>query len=138
MQGFLNSVRDRVSRFMYGRYGGDQLGMTLVVASVVCTVVASLAGWRWLSLLSIVLVLVELWRMLSRDHAARSNENQAFLSAVATPRAWVRRQQGKWANRKTKAYVRCPHCHAEFALPKGKGRLRATCPKCGQKSEHTV
>ena len=68
----------------------------------------------------------------------RTRENEAFLSAIEKPRAWIHRQQGKWANRNTRAYVRCPYCHTEFALPKGKGKLRATCPHCGQKSEHRV
>ena len=44
----------------------------------------------------------------------------------------------RWENRDTKAYVRCPNCHKQFALPKGKGKLRATCPYCGEKSVHKV
>lgn len=137
MQDFLNKLRDSVARFMYGRYGGDQLGLTLLVIALLCSLVGPWVG-RWLSIVSTVLIIVALYRMLSRDHAARSRENQAFLQATAKPRSWIHRNKVKWDNRKTKAYVRCPHCHSEFALPKGKGHVRATCPKCGEKSEHTV
>ena len=87
------------------------------------------------AMVSLAALAFELWRMYSRDIPARARENQAYLDITEKPRSWIRRQRGKWANRKVKAYVRCPHCHAEFALPKGKGKLRATCPKCGKKAE---
>ena len=138
MQDFLNKLRDGYARFMYGRYGGDQLGFLLVIVSLVLSLITSLSGVRLLSALSLTLLLIEVWRMFSKDIAARSRENSAYLSATEKPRTWVRRRAARWSNRKTKAYVRCPHCHKEFALPKGKGKLRATCPHCGQKSEHTV
>ena len=138
MKDFLNKLREDYIRFMYGRYGGDQLGFLLVTISIIATILSGFTRWRWLNILSLVLLAIEAWRMLSRDIPARARENQAYLDATAKPRSWIRRQRGKWANRKTKAYVRCPHCHAEFALPKGRGKLRATCPRCGQKSEHTV
>ena len=138
MRDFLNKLRESHLRFMRNRYGGDQLGLVIVSLSLVCTIITWLTHWRWLSVVSLAALAFELWRMYSRDIPARARENQAYLDITEQPRSWIRRQRGKWANRKVKAYVRCPHCHAEFALPKGKGKLRATCPKCGKKSEHTV
>ena len=137
MREFLDKVKSSVGHFMAGRYGSDQLGLTLVVAGFILSLLAQFAG-RWLSVVALALVVVAVVRMLSKDRASRAKENQAFLMLLAKPRAWFRRQQTKWKNRDTKAYVRCPHCHGEFALPKGKGHLRATCPHCGEKSEHTV
>lgn len=137
MQDFMDRVRRSFSRFMSGRYGGDQLGMVLIVVSLVLTLLSAIAG-RWLNIFASLIAICECYRILSKNYAARRRENAAYLNAVAKPRAWVVRQYTKFVNRKTKAYVRCPHCNAEFALPKGKGRLRATCPKCGEKSEHTV
>ena len=137
MQEFLDKVRAGVQKFMSGRYGGDQLGTTLVVVSLIFSILANWLG-RWLTIVALVLLVVAFARILSRNIEARRKENRAFLNAVAAPGKWFRRQRTKFVNRKTKAYVRCPHCNAEFALPKGEGRLRATCPKCGEKSEHTV
>lgn len=137
MQEYLNKLRTSVQKFMAGRYGGDQLGTALVVLSLVFSILANWVG-RWMTIIALVLLVVAFARILSSNVAARERENRAFLMLFARPAAWIHRQRVKFANRKTKAYVRCPHCHAEFALPKGKGHLRATCPKCGQKSEHTV
>ena len=138
MRDFLNKLRESHLRFMRSRYGGDQLGLVIVSFSLLCTLITWLTHWRWVSVVSLAALAIELWRMYSRDIPARARENQAYLDITEKPRSWIRRQRSKWANRKVKAYVRCPHCHAEFALPKGKGKLRATCPKCGKKSEHTV
>lgn len=133
----MSKVRSFFSGGMNGRYGADQLGTTLVVSALVLAILANWWG-RWLGIVSLLLLVAVLLRAFSRDLAARRKENRAFLGVVARPLRWCKRQQVKFANRKTKAYVRCPHCGTEFALPKGRGRLRATCPTCGQKSEHTV
>jgi len=133
MEGFSRKVAQQ----MEGRYGYDQLGVLLLVLSLVFLVLDF--WWRpWAMIVAWVLLIVQTVRMLSRNYEARRRENEAFQRVIAGPASWVRRTRSKWANRKTKAYVRCPHCHAEFALPKGKGKLRATCPKCGEKSVHTV
>lgn len=137
MQDFLEKIRSAMSNFMYGRYGADQLGLTLLVIAIIFSFLA-IPFSSYLNIVSLLLAIVAVVRLLSRNIPARRSENRAFLTFFAKPINWVRRQYKKWTNRKTKAYVRCPYCHAEFALPKGKGKLRATCPKCGQKSEHTV
>ena len=137
MQGFLDKVKNGIATFMDGRYGGDQLGVVLVAFALILSLLSNVAG-KWLLILALAALVYAIVRMLSRDKAARNKENVAFLRAIAKPWKWCHRQRVKFQNRKTKVYVRCPNCHAEFALPKGKGHLRATCPKCGEKSEHTV
>ena len=137
MQDFIGKLRDGAQRFMTGRYGGDQLGIVLVSVSLVLSILSNWVG-RWMGILALVLLVVAFARILSTNRTARQQENRAFMSFVTKPGAWFHRQKVKFDNRKTKAYVRCPHCNAEFALPKGKGKLRATCPKCGEKSVHEV
>ncbi len=137
MQEFFSKLRSNVQTFMAGRYGGDQLGTVLVLVSLILSILSNWVG-RWMGILALVLLVVAFARILSTNHAARQQENRAFMTFFTKPGAWFHRQKVKFDNRKIKAYVRCPHCHAEFALPKGKGKLRATCPKCGEKSVHEV
>lgn len=40
-----------------------------------------------------------------------------------------------WANRKTTKYFKCKNCGQILSVPKGKGKIRVTCPKCGTKVE---
>ena len=137
MQSFIERVRTSLNKFMEGRYGTDQLGLGLIAAALVFSILGMFA-WRWANVVSLVLLAVVIYRMLSTNIAARQHENDAALALLAKPVSAVRRRLTMWENSDTKAYVRCPHCHTQFALPKGRGRLRATCPKCGEKSEHTV
>ena len=127
----------KLGKLMSGRYGYDQLGMALVGLSLVCLILNF-----WLSPYALIvawgLLIWATFRMWSRNIAARQHENAVFLGLIDKPLSWTRRNVSKIQNRKTKAYVRCPHCNAEFSLPKGKGKLRATCPRCGEKSVHEV
>lgn len=40
-----------------------------------------------------------------------------------------------WANRKTTKYFKCKNCGQMLSVPKGKGKIRVTCPKCHTKVE---
>lgn len=137
MQDFFDKLGNRVRTFMAGRYGGDQLGTVLVLVSLILSILSNWVG-RWMGIVALLLLVVAFARILSTNYTARQQENRAFMTFVTKPGAWFHRKKVKFDNRKTKAYVRCPHCNAEFALPKGKGKLRATCPKCGEKSVHEV
>ena len=137
MQGFLDKLKGRVDRFMQGRYGADHIGTALVCSALALSI---LANWvdSWMTVLALILLLLATIRLISFDIDARRRENEIVSWAVRHPRKALHRACVKFANRKTKIYVRCPYCDAEFALPKGKGRVRATCPKCGQRSQHTA
>ncbi len=137
MQSFVDRFRRGVTEFMRGRYGADQLGLALMVVGLLFSII-SVWGGMWASIVSFLLLALVIYRMLSTNIEARQRENQMYVDAIAKPASFVHKRRVMWENRKTKAYVRCPNCKTQFALPKGKGRVRATCPKCGQKSEHTV
>ena len=137
MQDFIDRMRSNARRFMRGRYGIDQLGWALLIVAFLCALLSVWVG-KWLNVVTLALLGVACWRILSTNLESRRNENRLYLTLIDKPRTWFGRQKTKWDNRKTKAYVRCPHCQTEFALPKGKGKLRATCPSCGEKSIHTV
>lgn len=40
-----------------------------------------------------------------------------------------------WKERKTTAFLKCPNCGQVLSVPKGKGKIRVTCPKCHAKME---
>ncbi|NPD32375.1 zinc ribbon domain-containing protein [Eggerthellaceae bacterium zg-997] len=121
----------------FGRVGIDDLGRFLIGVSVVL-MVAGLFPVPYVRTVSLVMVVVALLRALSRNHMARGRENRAYLDATVRPRAWFRLLDKRWTNRATTRYPRCPHCRKVFAVPKGKGRIRATCPHCHEQSMHTT
>ena len=37
----------------------------------------------------------------------------------------------QWNNRKLYHYYRCPQCRQKLRVPRGRGRIQISCPRCG-------
>lgn len=127
-----------LQRFMAGRHGPDQLTLGLFVFYLILSLLARLLGFPWLFLLALALLVWACFRMLSRRGEKRSRENQMFLALLHPFREWIanfRQKKGSFAARrldkKTSVYLKCPACSQQLRLPRGKGLLKARCPKCG-------
>ena len=126
--------------FMMGRYGLDQMTVGLLVGMMVFSLLSSLTWFLPLYLINIALMIWAVFRVFSRNTAARARENEKFLvfwNQVKKwwngVRQWFAKQKRKWDDRKTHVYFRCPNCKKELRVPKGKGKLEVTCPLCRSK-----
>jgi DNA-directed RNA polymerase subunit RPC12/RpoP len=129
-------MRDRLNRFMMGRYGVDELSRTLNVAIIVCFVISLIGGriaflgiFYWLGL---ILMIYNIFRMFSRNTSKRYSENQRFCSA----RYRFNIRFGQWkkhmSERRIYRFYKCPACSQKVRVPKGRGKIRITCPRCRQ------
>ena len=128
-------MRDRIRRFMAGRYGTDQLNRFLSVAALAVLLLNLFLRLGLLWLLALALLGFLYYRTLSRDHAKRRAENARYLqlrSRVLEPFTQLR---DRWQQRKDYVFFRCPACRAMLRVPRGKGKLRVTCRKCGNAFE---
>ena len=131
-------MRNRFNRFMQGRYGIDQLGKCTITVSAVCIVLSILLG-RWFRLSSILNMIgfagliYTYYRMFSRNYAKRSAENRKYLEETASLRRKIGKQKYMMNERKTNHIYSCPNCKQKIRIPKGKGRIEISCPKCGTK-----
>lgn len=130
-----------LQRFMMGRYGTDNLGLALMVAGMVCSLVSSIFGWTFVWLLSYVCFGWMLFRMLSRNIPARRRENDAaakFFRPMGQKLAPLMQKAGRklrlwhqmWQCRKTHRYYKCPKCRQQVRVPRNKGKIRIVCPRC--------
>ena len=126
-----------LSRFMYGRNGFDRLGLTMVWAVLLLDIAAMIVGrdhtlaYNVLNAVSTVLFVALLYRMFSRNLEKRRSENAHFMEKVwypVTRRINSRKQQRA---DKEHCYFTCPNCSAVCRVPKGKGSIVITCPRCG-------
>ncbi|MDI6619618.1 MAG: hypothetical protein QME45_13340 [Clostridiales bacterium] len=117
-------------RFMMGRYGGDQLSLALLILSFLLAFIARIARLPLLVFISYIPVGICVFRMLSRDTSRRSMENYKFMMIVNSFYSWIRQKWGHIKNSKTRRYFKCPYCAASLWVPKGKGKIIITCPKC--------
>ena len=125
-------IRNWLRNFMIGRYGPDQLYMACLIAAVVLGLLSRLLG-GWLSLLSTLLLVYAMFRMLSRNIYKRRRENDKFLKYWWPVRMWFIRKIQRLKSSKTYAFFKCPACKNTLRVPKGKGKIQITCPKCGER-----
>ena len=71
-----------IQRFMYGRYGSDQLNIALLGAYLVLTLLSRVLHSGFLNLLSVAVIFWALYRMLSRQPERRRAENAKFLELI--------------------------------------------------------
>ena len=123
-------VRGWLSRFMAGRYGGDQLNLFLIALYLVLYVVSLFTRILALELIGTVLLVVSLFRTLSRNVERRREENVRFLQTVRPLRRWWTTSRAR-AHDKEHRYFKCPNCGQHMRVPRGKGRITVHCRTCG-------
>ena len=133
-------MKERLRKFMEGRYGADELNRFLTlcgwvllligfVLSGIDSKVALIAG-SVLVTLSWAALIYSLFRTFSKRTQERASENYKYFVCKNKVLDWFRRLKARWQDRKTHRYFRCPQCKATVRVPRGKGKIRITCPKC--------
>ena len=114
-----------LQRCMMGRYGTDKLNITILSAGVVLCVVVMFVRHpvvvMVLTALSYFLMFWAIFRMFSRNTYKRYQENRRFLRLLERLKDREHR------------YFDCPRCHQPVRVPRGKGKISITCPKCKEK-----
>lgn len=135
--GFFRKMGNALARFMYGRNGADQLSLAMVWTALLLDIVGAFTRSDLVNgitgLVSGVLLLLALLRMFSRNLQKRRAENAKFLEKIWWP---IKRKFGKakqQAQDKEHKYFTCPSCAAVCRVPRGKGKVVITCPRCRTK-----
>lgn len=135
----MNDFRNKVSRFMYGRYGFDQFGRFLMGAGLVMAVLCMFL--RFLpthipyyicSFLNTFFYVFAFFRILSRNTLKRAAENDWYLR-IRSRILPVLDEKTKSIRDKNYIYKKCPKCSAKLRLRRIKGKHITKCPKCGLK-----
>lgn len=123
-------MRDKLIRFMQGRYGNDRLGQAMLVVALVCMVL-SLFRIPFVSTIGLVVLVLTYYRMFSRQIAKRAAENQKYMQLEWKVRAKLQKKKQALAQRKTHRIYKCPNCRQKIRVPRNRGRIAISCRKCG-------
>ena len=119
------SMNAGLRSFMSGRYGSDRLNMVILCAGLVASILSSLfrnLNARMIFLvLSYALMIWAIFRALSRNTYKRYQENRRFLLIF-----------DRLKDRNNR-YFNCPKCRQTVRVPRGKGKISITCPRCREK-----
>ncbi|MDD2979435.1 MAG: hypothetical protein PHN80_05630 [Hespellia sp.] len=127
-------MKEKLMRFMQGRYGVDSLSKFLLVIGVAAVVLSSFTGGniagRIIYIIGWVAIILTYFRMFSKNYTKRSAENQTYLNKTYKIRCWFAKQKNLISQRKVYHIYKCPNCKQKIRVPKGKGRIEISCPKC--------
>ena len=93
-----------------------------------CSNVTRISLFTWLGL---VLLILCYYRSLSRNISKRTEENYRYYTLKDRVDGKFRGLKDQWANRKLYHYYRCPKCRQKLRVPRGRGRIQISCPRCG-------
>lgn len=125
MSKFGQKLRAGMQRFMAGRYGSDKLNILLIgIGLVFC-----IAGMFFqnvyvrvgLAAVSYIFLFWSIFRCLSRQTYKRYQENRKYLMLLQRIKDREHR------------YFDCPRCKQQIRVPRKKGKIAITCPKCKEK-----
>lgn len=127
-------MKQKLIQFMYGRNGFDLFSRFLTYLALVLVVLQLLirgAVGRVLWYLAIAVLVYAYFRIFSRNLNKRREENAKYyyyrMKVINGFRDWKdRRRQSR-----DYKFFRCPSCRAMLRVPRGKGKIRVTCRKCG-------
>lgn len=129
------SFKDKMYQFSQGRYGIDELyyvNLFFVVLFVILSYVFQKYTYVSLTLtiLGVILIIINVFRCMSKNISQRSKENQFFYDVHQKMKAnRLKRQQIK--NDKEHFYKKCPKCKQQLRFKNVKGKHSTKCPKCG-------
>ena len=115
----------RMRNFMMGRYGTDKLNTAILITGVIASILTMFTTNKTLDLaLTCIAYGFMIWaisRSFSRNTYKRYQENRKYLQFMDR----IKDRQNRYFN--------CPRCRQVVRVPRGKGKIAITCPKCKEK-----
>ena len=157
--GFFNNLNDKMQNFMVGRNGADRLARWSIGAAILFMLLNMLFSNIVFFAISYALLFYCFYRIFSRKIDAREAEDERFSEFLDKAAFWRRgsssgrgdsgagakgrpdkdlRGNNGSASRsgsaaesdREKLRIACDRCGQSLSVPKGRGTLKVTCPKC--------
>lgn len=126
----MGNFKDKLIRFMYGRYGADQLYYAMTILCFILMLINAFIQTPIISLLVWLILVLMIFRTFSRNVNRRSAENQQFLKVWNPIKQKAALTVRRLKEIKTHTYRKCPRCKAVLRLPRRAGKHTVECPGC--------
>jgi DNA-directed RNA polymerase subunit RPC12/RpoP len=143
----MGRFREKMYRFMYGRYGTDALynfltwlNVILILLSFIAAAfiedetVNAIVSVAFSAVITFIFI-YEIYRMMSRNIAKRRRENERYLRISGRVKRFLSgntSKRTKTFNRDDAAYIfrDCTKCQSTLRLPRRVGKHKVRCPRC--------
>ncbi|SFK39147.1 hypothetical protein SAMN04488569_102910 [Marinilactibacillus piezotolerans] len=116
--------------YMNGRYGMDELSKVLMVVGLITNILSSFFGGWFLQILGVAFIAYAVLRVLSKEKANRYKEFTRYIKLKQKIVSTIQRLRNKQAQHKVYKYYKCGACKQKVRVPRGRGKVRITCPSC--------
>lgn len=123
---------------MQGRYGLDRLSQVMMIVGLVVVIISAFVRRpvivsNLIYLVGIVIVILGYIRVFSKNYQKRYNENQKFMQLTGGIWRLFGKEKYMMEQRRDYRIFTCPGCKQKIRIPKGKGKIEISCPKCHTK-----
>lgn len=125
-------MKEKLIRFMQGRYGADSFCRFLLGAAFLLMLISMFIPHSPFYLLGLLLLIYCYFRIFSKNISKRYQENMVYLKYHDRFILRFKKSKNEMVQRKTHHIYRCPQCHQKIRVPKGRGRIAICCPKCNK------
>ena len=139
-------MREKLYRFMQGRYGIDALGKFLVYFGLILALVNMLISVPVVTVITLLIWGYAYFRIFSRNFPRRSEENSSYLrvkekislffgkcfpklKSQGSCSSGCNSYKGQVFDQQYRIF-KCPSCKQKLRVPKGRGKIRITCRRC--------
>lgn len=129
MKGIMYKIKQWSARI----YGFDKLSLHLLILCIVLQLCEIILDAPFIHLITFPIHLWIIFRCFSQNRPARYKELLAYQGMGTRLASRLRLTKTKWQQRSTHKYFKCRRCSAQLRVPRGKGSITVTCPRCGEK-----
>lgn len=113
-----------------GRNGADELSGACTSLGVILVIIDLFAHITWLSAVALALLAYSMFRISSKNITARGRENSQALRVAGPVLSFLSNPVAMLRETRSFVHLQCPSCGQRVRIPRGKGKVRITCPKC--------
>ena len=131
----LNNIKNALYRFMQGRYGADQFNNFLLMVAVLLALINSFfIRSPFFGLFVDAILIYSLFRMFSKNIWKRQKENLKYMEMTRPVRTRFNLIKRNMTDKEHRYFI-CPNCKQTVRVPRGRGKIEITCPRCKTKFE---
>lgn len=120
---------EKIRKFMYGRYGNDMLNFALLIVGCLVTSILPFVKVPYIHYLGLIPYIIVIYRTMSKNISARQRENIKFLQLIEPWKRFIIKKIRQFQDKEHRYYA-CPQCHNTLRVPKGRGKIKISCPHC--------
>lgn len=130
---FLTQIRNKIQNFLVGRNGVDILSRDLSLFGLILMILDLFTITHIIYWIGVLFLIISIFRICSRNITKRSAENSFYFTKRSKFINWFKNKKKHMSSKKHYRYYNCTSCNQKVRVPKGKGKIQITCPKCGFK-----